>query len=670
MRSTGAALVAALLGWCGSTSAFGQSSLPLDRPLGFRGDPLGEPLDPSRPGTVPFEAMSRGAVPDGTVPAESLAMPARPFIARPNRPPTTPAFDAPFARGVAIGPPAATVAARPVFDRSESRVASESSPRPPQPGSIGDPDAWFGARDRSIPSPFLADAPSLRSIASSSRPGTPAADRIDYAAPTDDPARRHFAPGVQPGDHFFDPTPRTSPGIALIEPAPWDFSPDPIYEPLPYDGDAQVQVYAGKRLYATQRPLIEWGRELYGPGQYPRSLTFLGSTNLITPQLLVYGDFRSGIASNRVAGNTKSIWANRLNLEIDLEITATERFHAFAGPLDRNGQFTRVEYDERNATWHPEFDPDFDLAFFEGDAGSIWGGLNGDVMPFTLPFAAGVFPMFVQNGYWINDAFLGGAFTIPARHSPLLDIANVDVTFFTVFDEVDSPVFGPDDDPAKVYGVTSWIEAWNGYTEVGYAFVDDREALDRSYHSIALAYSRRYGAFLSNSVRMIANAGQTPRGVPQSADGVLLVFENSLITRQPATVVPYFNLFAGFDRPQSVARAPAAGGILNHAGINFETDGLTGFPTLDASANDVWGGALGMNLLPQDFSQQLVAEFAFLQTFGSAVDQIPPGDQYGVALRYQIPISNAVILRADAMHGFLENSDDVSGIRFELRHKF
>ena len=291
-------------------------------------------------------------------------------------------------------------------------------------------------------------------------------------------------------------------------------------------------------------------------------------------------------------------------------------------------------------------------------------------MPFTLPFAAGVFPMFVQNGYWLNDAFLGTAVTLPARNSPLLDIANYDVTVFTGFDNVSSPAFGNDDNVAKIYGVTSWIEAYNGYIELGYGFADDRSGLNRSYHNITAAYSRRYGAFLSNSVRVIANAGQNPNGVPQSADGVLLVCENSFITSQPWTTVPYFNFFAGFDRPQSLARAAGAGGILNHTGINFETDGLTGFPTLDSSANNTWGGAVGLNLLPQDFSQQLVAEFAFVQAFGEDSVRIAPGDQYGLGLRYQIPISNAVILRADAMHGFLESADDVSGIRFEFRHKF
>ncbi|MCA9107323.1 MAG: hypothetical protein KDA83_18045, partial [Planctomycetales bacterium] len=526
----------------------------------------------------------------------------------------------------------------------------------PAPGSSAWPNTSASSIDSDSASPI-----STRTTSSRSRANQSAASAEE---------RRLWAAAPEIGDHFFDPEPRIDCGLALLPPHLDDFSPDPIHSPLCYDGEKQIDVYAGKKIYATQRPLLEWGREMYGPGQFPRSLTFLGASNLVTPQLLVYGDFRSAIAANRVNGDSRSVWANRLNLDIDFEITSTERFHAFMGPLDSGNQFTRVEYDGGNVRFEPRFDPDIDFAFFEGDAGAMWGGFRGEVMPFTLPFAAGVFPMFVQNGYWLNDAFLGTAVTLPARNSPLLDIANYDVTVFTGFDNVSSPAFGNDDNVAKIYGVTSWIEAYNGYIELGYGFADDRSGLNRSYHNITAAYSRRYGAFLSNSVRVIANAGQNPNGVPQSADGVLLVCENSFITSQPWTTVPYFNFFAGFDRPQSLARAAGAGGILNHTGINFETDGLTGFPTLDSSANNTWGGAVGLNLLPQDFSQQLVAEFAFVQAFGEDSVRIAPGDQYGLGLRYQIPISNAVILRADAMHGFLESADDVSGIRFEFRHKF
>jgi len=79
-----------------------------------------------------------------------------------------------------------------------------------------------------------------------------------------------------------------------------------------------------------------------------------------------------------------------------------------------------------------------------------------------------------------------------------------------------------------------------------------------------------------------------------------LLVENSWITSSPLRVVPYANFFVGWDRPQSVARAGVSGGILRNTGINFEIDGLNGYPTLDATASDTAGGSSEnrMRILP------------------------------------------------------------------------
>lgn len=297
--------------------------------------------------------------------------------------------------------------------------------------------------------------------------------------------------------------------------------------------------------------------------------------------------------------------------------------------------------------------------------------MRGQTLPFDFPFAAGFMPLVLQNGIWFEDAMIGVAATIPARNSPRLDIPNMDTTFFWGYDELESRAFGTEDGAAKVYGVANFLEAWGGYWELDYAYLEDRNSvLNRSYHNIGMAYTRRYGRWLSNSVRLISNAGQSIDGGENTADGYLLLIENSLITAAPSTVVPYCNWFFGSDRPQSVARDPGAGDILKNTGILFEADGMTGYPTLDATGNDTYGAALGLNLLTPDFCQQLVLEGAFLQVHGDAADRIAAGDQYGLGIRYQRPLNHAVILRLDGMVGFLDNADDISGLRIELRHKF
>ena len=141
--------------------------------------------------------------------------------------------------------------------------------------------------------------------------------------------------------------------------------------------------------------------------------------------------------------------------------------------------------------------------------------------------------------------------------------------------------------------------------------------------------------------------------------------ENSFFKRDPIRLVPYVNLFAGFDSPQPLARAADSGGVLKNTGINFESDGLTGYPTLDAGAHESYGGAAGVEYLFPKLNGQIVVEGAVVQRMGSS----GLGSEYALGARYQHPISNAWIVRLDAMHGWREGQKDVYGARLEIRRK-
>jgi hypothetical protein len=333
----------------------------------------------------------------------------------------------------------------------------------------------------------------------------------------------------------------------------------------------------------------------------------------------------------------------------------------------------RFEFDEGRGEFFNEldfFNADTDTLFFEGDLGYMVGGWTGRYAPFDLPITAGLIPLLFQNGVWMEDAMLGVAATIPARNNPALDWSNYDVTFFAAFDQVTSPAFAGSNSAAHVFGATTFIEAKGGYIEAGYAFLDDTADFGRSYHNVGLSYTRRYLNLVSNSMRLIVNTGQDGPLDERTADGLLVIAENSFLTPWPYNVIPYVNLFAGFDDPQSVARAGAAGGVLRNTGILFESDNLTGYPTLDATGNDTYGAAIGLDLLAPEYTQQLILEAAVLQVFGDPAFRNAPGDQYGIGVRYQVPISYAHLLRFDVMHGWFEDSDDVSGARAEFRWKF
>ena len=448
-----------------------------------------------------------------------------------------------------------------------------------------------------------------------------------------------------------------------------DFSPDPLVDCYCWDGCDELNVYGGKHCNPTQFPWVQCGWPFYGPGLFPPSETWLGETNLVRRRFYVYGDFRTAVASNTNINNAETVWANRLNLDLDYAITATERFHMFWGPLDQGQQFTgfNVNSGQLGVEQHADlWDKNTDTLYFEGDVGALLGGFDGTYSPFDLPFAVGLIPLVLQNGIWLEDAFVGAAATIPARNAPTLDWANFDTTFFVGFDELTTRAFNGNDN-ARFVGATTFIERRGGYIELAWAYVDDPSNQKLDYHNFGLSYTRRYLNLVSNSARLIVNTGQGGPRNQRTADGCLVLLENSLLTPLPYNLIPYFNLFAGFDSPQPLGRLQ---GPLKNTGINFESDLLTGYPILDDTGNNTYGGALGVDLLGCQFDRQLIVETAFLQTMGDAADHVAPGDEYAVGVRYQKKLNYCLLIRADAMHGWIENARDVSGARVELRHKF
>ncbi|MTD94742.1 hypothetical protein GIW81_10405 [Hyphomicrobium sp. xq] len=450
------------------------------------------------------------------------------------------------------------------------------------------------------------------------------------------------------------------------------FQPDPQYEKK-YSVEEQVDIYGAKSAVEPPRPLVELGRPQYTSGIYDESSTFLGEKNLLLPGLAIYGDWRTAVAYNNNNGKDIAQIATRLNIDVDLKISGTERIHAFFTPLqENNNKFTRFEFGggDGNEDFNDEFDFEPQTLFFEGDVGSLYSGFSGQEASFDLPFTVGLFPLFLQNGIWANDAILGGAVSLPAKNSAALGLANFDVTFFAAFDNVDNAgIIGAGDDDnhlANLYGVTAFIDAFDGYIEAGYGLIQGRDEQDGLLtHFLTASYSRRYLNTLSNSTRLFANFGDDPVG---DSNGIAIISENSLISGLPSTLLPYANFFVGFGNPQPLVDGNGAG-ILKNVGINFETDALTGYPKLDDTGSNALGGALGLQYL-FNLDEQLVFEVAMVQPFEN--DGIGAEDpQYGFGVRYQIPIDRAWLFRADATYQILEGGDeDNFGVRAEVRRKF
>jgi hypothetical protein len=451
------------------------------------------------------------------------------------------------------------------------------------------------------------------------------------------------------------------------------FGPEQKWEDEPYDAQAQIDVYAKKYLNEAVKP-IGFGIRMYDRGAYTPRPTWLGEKNPINFGFLAYGDVRVAAASYDNGGGDSTVLATRLNLDLDMAITATERIHAFVRPLDNGTSFTRYQFSGPDeGEFIDELDFDLNTLFFEGDIGAITQGLTNRTNQLDLPVTFGRVPLFTQNGIWLDDAIDGGAIGITAKNSPRFDVSNTDLTFFVGIDNVNTAAV-PTATDSKLFGIAGFADARQGYFEYGYGYVNADNG-DLSYHNLTAAFTRRYKGRLANSIRLIGNLGQKGIAGSKTADGVLLLLENSLIPRYTPhpekfsvlTFVPYFNLFAGFDSPQPLARAADSGGVLKNTGINFESDGLTAYPTLNATARESYGGAAGIEYL-FDLTRQIVVEGAVVQTMDDVAGT--SGNEYAVGVRYQHKIKNAWIVRADAMHGWRQGLDDVYGVRLEIRRKF
>ena len=183
-----------------------------------------------------------------------------------------------------------------------------------------------------------------------------------------------------------------------------DFSPQGGPQGSTFDPMAALSIYRGKFQVPVQRPLIELWRPLYTSGIYPPALTWFGATNPMKPHFMVYGDMRTAVGANQNQAGKSNVWGNVLNLDMDLQLTSTERIHALVTPLNR----VRRQQDFRSMMkWifgcH-QFN--FLTLFFEGDLGGFGGGASNRYPPFDLPFTFGLIPLVYQNGIWANDAVL------------------------------------------------------------------------------------------------------------------------------------------------------------------------------------------------------------------------------------------------------------------------
>jgi len=305
---------------------------------------------------------------------------------------------------------------------------------------------------------------------------------------------------------------------------------------------------------------------------------------------------------------------HQLTLDLDLRLTGTERFHVQFRPLGEGNtggsyyQFSNPDGYVDNSHAEP------DRYWFEGELGSILGGLVDPFAVLDYNFAVGKFPVALHNALLMNDEILAVGL---GKNTILRDgLSNVNVQFLYAFNDVQNAA-----GDNKLYGVNAVIDRQRTFYEFSYLLLQNDADSTRDARYAAVSGTKFFGP-LTLAARGLFKAGD-PGGV---GNGQLAVLESNY-TRAfhdnrwgVEKGVFYGNAFYA-----SAGWTPISGRNFNRLRASFETNPLIRIAA-GVSAGEQWGAALGVQLFRHHEDESWIPEIAF--------DEIDGQPVWGLGMRY------------------------------------
>jgi hypothetical protein len=456
--------------------------------------------------------------------------------------------------------------------------------------------------------------------------------------------------------------------VAQVQQTRGDFPalpPDPNAENLPALPPLEQELWnhGGSYLYAPEGDRLNWPEEtptahvevlrLPETWQEPRPITafsdYLGTGPPVGTQLKWFGDqgymwdvrfvaagsyelFAFGLNEN---SQQQSAIGQQLTLDLDLQLTGTERFHVQFRPLGEANtggsyyQFSDPQGYVDNAHAEP------DRFWFEGELQSILGGVVNPLAVLDYNFAVGKFPVALHNSLLMNDEILGfglGKNTILAG-----GLSNLNVQFLYALNDVDNAA-----GDNSLYGVNATIDHRRTFYELSYLLLVNDSDSRRDARYAAISGTKIFGP-LSLAARGLFKWGD-PGGL---GNGQLYVLESNY------TRFFYHNLF-GINKGVFYCNAfyadagwsSISGGNLNRLRSTFETNPLIRIAA-GVATNDRWGVSMGVQLFRHHADESLVPEIAYEEPSGVPV--------LGLGLRYLRKLGSRTYLESLATFGI---SDD------------
>jgi hypothetical protein len=428
-------------------------------------------------------------------------------------------------------------------------------------------------------------------------------------------------------------------------------------------------------------PLIELGDKFFGPGPLQHGIE-LPTGAVWTPDFTVFGTYRTTVQAyhDATADNTRSEWANRLDLFANLQLSGTERLLVGLRPLDnavfstpQQAKYSGYQFSPSGTEgWVNGFKAEPTTLFFEGDVGQIFPGLDPKgTAPWDVGFSVGRQPLLYQDGLLVDDDLDAVGIT---RNTLLpRGSSNAQITALYAWNQINRGD-GINHGDHVLLGLALNADfrptTWN--LEFFYVGSDD-SVPGGVYGGVSAA--QRIGV-LNTTFRVLGSLalGSEPNsqvskfgnGSSAVGSGVLLFSEMSY-TLPFRTDLIYLDTFWGIDDFTSAARGPDRGGALGRVGILFAEQPIGRFGSaLNSNPQHALGFALGYQaFLGADRRKQLILEAGGRAgTASSSPSALATGAQYQQAFGQHVVVE---------LGGFvsLNNGEGLGyGGRVEVRFEF
>ena len=429
---------------------------------------------------------------------------------------------------------------------------------------------------------------------------------------------------------------------------------------------------------------IHFGNDFLNRGELSKGIpVFTGA--VWQPSLLVFGSMRSAyqyVDTGAPGPDTEaSEWVNRLDLNFNLALTATERLVVGIRPFDNNGRYSGHQFKAFDSNGDNEsnlyVDGNIETLYFEGDFGELFPNLDKhDTKGLDFGFSIGRQPIFIQEGIMLNDTI--DSIGVTRNNILVQGTSNIRITALWAWGDVDRGIgFGGDarPDSANLFGLFTSIDTRKSTIDIDIAHISDRlreepigvvparfEGGDQT--NIGISAVQRIGHY-NTAIRINHSQAAESEDSIHASDGTLYFGELSW-TRPHGNDLVYINGFYSVNKYQSLARDPEAGGPLGRAGLLFASPGIGTLPSpIENTVADSAGGAIGYQKLLSGIRKQITLEVGGrTETDGTELDRL------GAIISYQQAIKNRAVWRIGAFYVQGDGIDQRVGFRSELSVSF